>query len=75
MGMPNYVYAGDDNVLQNVEKLLFAGKKLNKLRMFSHQRHKGQNHKERYKKAILNCDQLQMFGNNTHKSKEQARKN
>jgi len=44
------VYA-DDNLLQNTETLLAAGKELNKPRMFSHQKHKGQNHKERYKKS------------------------
>ena len=42
------VYAFDDNLLQNIETLLIAGKDLNKLRMFSHRKHKRQIHKERY---------------------------
>jgi hypothetical protein len=45
------VYAGDDNLLQNTETLLVAGKKLNKLGVFSHQKHKGQDHKKIYKKS------------------------
>ena len=44
-------YVGDDNLLQNRETLLIAGKELNKLLMFSHQKHNGLNHKERYKKS------------------------
>jgi hypothetical protein len=65
MGKPIMVYA-DDNLLQNTETLLVAGKKLNKLRMFTHQKHKGQNHKERYKKALLKYDHFQIFENKKH---------
>jgi hypothetical protein len=40
------VYAGDDNLLQNIETLVVAGKELNKLRMGSRNNHEV-HHKER----------------------------
>jgi hypothetical protein len=41
------VYAVDDNILQNIGTLLVAGTELSELSMLSHQKHKGQNNKER----------------------------
>jgi hypothetical protein len=41
------VYAGDCNLLENIEILLVAGNELNKLRMCSGEKHKGQNRKKK----------------------------